>query len=109
MNKKPKKRTTTYKLKIDGNYDNFDDFFQTSKGIIYNKIIEVFENLRKNNKNTITLRVKAVINEMEWDTVFNFHKKESFILTRDILPYFETIEDYEMCEKINKLYNSLSS
>ena len=33
---------------------------------------------------------------------------EDFVLKRDLMPYFEEIEDYETCNEINNLYKELT-
>jgi hypothetical protein len=105
-NKKSKKE---YSLQIEGIHKDFKDFFDNNKGIIYTKVIDIFQEFKTSRKKSITLSVVAQIDNMEWDTKFNFFKNESIVLKRDILPYFETIEDYETCQKINNLYNDLTS
>jgi hypothetical protein len=39
---------------------------------------------------------------------FNAEKNNSDILIDVINPYFESIEDYEICGKIIKLYNAVN-
>ena len=59
-------------------------------------------------KKKLTLFVSAKIRGLEWDTEFNFHKEESVVLKRDLMPFFEEIEDYETCNEINNLYKELT-
>jgi hypothetical protein len=49
-----------------------------------------------------------VYKRQEWDTEFNFSRQESVVLSRDILPYFEQNEDYEVCAEILKLKKELT-
>ena len=45
---------------------------------------------------------------MDWDTEFTFNRDETIVLKRDVLPYFEDIEDYESCSEILNLYKDLT-
>ena len=108
--KKPRKNSNFpfKKLKIEGNYGEFKDFYDGNKEVIYKSIIELFNEFKKSRKRTLTLCIEAKIKGLDWDTEFNFTKKESFILKRDVMPYFEEIEDYETCGEIINLHNQLT-
>jgi hypothetical protein len=105
-----KKTKSTFKqLNISGNYDDFKDFYDTNKELIYKSIIELFSEFKKTRKKTLTLCVAARIKGLEWDTEFNFERNETIVLKRDVMPYFEEIEDYETCGEIINLHNELTS
>ena len=90
-------------LKIEGKYYEFNDFYDSNKELIYKSIIELFHEFKKTRKKTLTLYVSAKIKGLEWDTEFNFTKNESFVLKRDLMPFFEDNEDYETCSEILSL------
>ena len=104
-----KTRTPYKKMYIKGKYEDFSDFYDINKKSIYENILEVFYGFKDNKKRILTLYIQAIIQGLEWDTEFKFHKKESIILKRDLIPYFEEIEDYETCIEINNLYKELTS
>ena len=95
-------------LIINGLYSEFSDFYDHNKELIYKSIIDLFNDFKKTKKNTLQLHISSVIQGLEWDTEFNFTKEDSIVLKRDIMPYFEDIEDYEMCDNILKLYKELT-
>jgi hypothetical protein len=95
-------------LELKGKYNDFIDFYDENKRIIYESIFDVFKEFRNTKKKKLTLFVSAKIRGLEWDTEFNFHKEESVVLKRDLMPYFEGIEDYETCNEINNLYKELT-
>lgn len=95
-------------LKIKGNYKDFSDFYDENKELIYKSIIELFHEFKKTRKQTLTLYVSANIKGLEWDTEFNFTKNESFVLKRDLMPFFEDNEDYETCSEIISLSKDLT-
>jgi len=105
-----KKTTTPYKkLYIKGIYEDFTDFYDINKRSIYEHFVAVFEGFRENtNKRVLTLYIQAIIKGLHWDTEFKFSRKESIVLMRDVLPYFESVEDYEKCAEIKKLYEELT-
>lgn len=95
-------------LKIKGNYNDFNDFYDENKELIYKSIIELFHEFKKTRKQTLTLYVSANIKGLEWDTEFNFTKNELFVLKRDLMPFFEDNEDYETCSEIISLSKDLT-
>jgi hypothetical protein len=95
-------------LIINGKYPEFGDFYDENKELIYKSIVDVFDGFKTSRKKVLNLYIWSRIQGLEWDTEFNFTRKDTIVLTRDILPYFENIEDYEMCDKILKLYKELT-
>ena len=96
-------------LMIDKNYPDFHSFYAANKKSIYLSIIETFEALSTHNLPSLDMRVSAVVDGMKWTTDFTFRKNDAIQLTRDILPFFEENEEYEVCSYIIKLYDLLSS
>ena len=94
-------------LKIEGKYNEFSDFYDSNKELIYKSIIELFREFKQTRKKTLTLYVSAKIKGLEWDTEFNFTKNESLVLKRDLMPFFEDNEDYETCSEIITLTKDL--
>lgn len=102
------KNTSIKKVKIEGNYEDFKDFYDINKKLIYMSIIDIFHEFKKNNEKTSILNISAKIRGLEWDTEFNFNRDQTIILKRDIIPYFERNEEYEICSEINNLYKDLT-
>lgn len=88
-------------------YKDFNVFYDENKEEIYLSIIELFESFKTTRKKILSLRITAKISDLQWDTEFNFNKEESFVLKRDIMPFFEENEKYEICSKIIKLDKEL--
>ncbi len=103
-----KTNAPTKKLVLKGKYEEFSDFYDTNKETIYKSIIELFKEFKTTKKGLLTLHLWAKIGGLEWDTEFTFSKEESIVLTRDILPYFEEIEDFETCQQILDLKKELT-
>lgn len=108
MDKKEKK--PDIRLVFKGKYSDFKDFYDENKESIYRSIIELFKKFETTTtrKKTLTLSVAAKISNLDWDTEFNFTKSESIILKRDIMPFFEEVEDYETCSEIISLHKNLT-
>jgi hypothetical protein len=47
--------------------------------------------------------------DLDWETELKFSRQEIIVLIRDLIPYFESVEDYETCGEIHNLYLELSS
>jgi hypothetical protein len=97
------KDTTTLKLTIHGKYDNYTDFYAMNKNIIYNNIIDLFECFKEDEKKRLVLKLSANIENIKWKTDLEFTREEIHILKRDVLPYFEELEEYETCERVINL------
>jgi len=92
---------------IFGQKDNFH-WVNKRYQFIYKSIIDIFLEFKKTRKKTLTLNISAKIKGMDWDTEFTFNRDETIVLKRDVLPYFEDIEDYESCSEILNLYKDLT-
>lgn len=95
-------------LIFEGKYKEFSDFYDKNKEIIYRSILELFDEFKTTKKKVVQLYIYSKIQGLDWDTEFNFSRKDTIVLTRDILPYFEDVEDYETCDKIIKLSKDLT-
>jgi hypothetical protein len=94
-------------ITIDGNYEDFKDFYDNNIQKIYDEIIECFKQLKDISIENVNLLVKAKIQNLEWDTEFKFDKMKINILIDDLLPYYEQNELFEKCSEIKNLYNQL--
>lgn len=102
------KDTIIKKLNINDSYDDFPEFYLKNKEEIYKNIVMSFKSINRKDKENVILILSAKINELQWETELKFNKKECFVLTRDILPFFEEKEEYEYCGEIMNLYNKLN-
>lgn len=102
-NKKPFKE-----LIIKGLYKDWKSFYEPNKEEIYKSIIEIFEEFKNTKKRSLVLKMSAKFKDADWNTEFEFHRNETIVLKRDILPYFEETEDYETCSKVVKLHKELT-
>ena len=102
-------KTPYRKMYIKGQYEDFTDFYTINKRPIYENIIEVFKGFTGDSKKRVlTLYLQAIIHGLEWDTEFKFNKTDTIVLTRDVIPYFEQIEEYEICDDVRKLFEELT-
>lgn len=97
----------TKKLSIKGKYEGFNDFYNVNKVVIYKNILKLFTNFKKQDKDELILIISAKIKGLDWETELKFGRKETIVLVRDIMPYFEEIEDYETCGQICDLYKKI--
>ena len=105
---KRRKKEPFKSLIFNGKYKEFTDFYDINKETIYKGILDVFEEFKTTRNKSLDLYISAKIQGLDWDTNFTFHKDESIVLKRDLMPYFEQIEDYETCHIINSLYKDLN-
>jgi len=91
------------------NYQDFRHFYDENKSIIYKSIIDIFEKFKTTKKKNLKLLVKATIMDLEFETEFCYRKNENFVLMRDLMPYFEQIEDFETCARIRDLSKELNT
>lgn len=105
MKKKKPFRECVFK----GKYANFQSFYDENKEEIYRNIIEVYRGFTTTRRKILELHVSATIDGFEWDTDFNFYRYDLLPLKKDIMPFFEDIEDYEACSEIIALHKDLTS
>lgn len=103
-----KSGVATKKLSIKGKYNEFSDFYDVNKVVIYKNILKLFKELKNKEKDTLILTISAKIKGLDWETDLRFQREELIVLKRDIMPYFEQIEDYETCGEICELYSKLT-
>lgn len=97
-------------LKIDGEYSDFHTFYEKNKRIIYDSILESFDEFNQNDKiKHHVLQLSNVNEEDGWYAELDFKKEDYIILKRDLMPYYEKIEDYEKCSKIIELDKRFTS
>ena len=94
-------------LTITGNYSTYDEFYSKNKILVFKDMIDLFKELKNEGKNLAILNLSANINGQLWKTDLKFHRNQYFVLIRDMLPYFEKLEEYEICDEIKKLHEDL--
>ena len=105
----PKRRKKPYKeLIINGVYKDWKGFYEPNKEEIYKSIIDIFEEFKNTRKKSLVLKLSAKFKDADWNTEFEFHRSETIVLKRDILPFFEENEDYEMCSQVLNLHKELT-
>jgi hypothetical protein len=105
----PKRRKKPYKeLIINGVYKDWKSFYEPNKEDIYKSIIEIFVEFKNTRKKSLVLKLSAKFKDADWNTEFEFHRSETIVLKRDILPYFEENEDYEICSQVLNLHKELT-
>lgn len=110
MRKKTNKKKPFITVEIERiHYKSFKHLYDTNKGEIYKGVLEIYEELKNTRKRSLMLLVTTEVGVMSWDTEFVFKKEEYEILTDQLLPYYEEIEDYETCAKIKKLHESFEN
>ena len=90
-------------LTIDKEFSDFNDFYDESKDAIYRKILESFEEIELTNED-INLIVSAKILDTQFESNFQIKKSNFNLLMKSLNPYFESIEDYETCQRVLDLY-----
>lgn len=95
-------------IKLDKDYESFKTFYDENIVTIYKSTIKLFELFKNNRKKVIKLSVDAKIDGLSWGTEMIYRRDDVIILKRDLLPYFEFIEDYDTCIEIRDLYSQLS-
>ena len=93
-----------------GDYSNVDTFLEESRPQIYSKVIEIFQKMNnEKDLNIVSFKIEAQINGEGWIKQMGFSKENKEDLIETILPYFEEVEDYELCNEIKILYKELTN
>ena len=90
-------------------FKSYGQFHSENKEKIYKTIIDLFKEFNVVKNKTLSMTISANIENIEWNTELIFNRDESYILKKDVMPYFEKIEDYETCSEIINLSKSLTN
>lgn len=99
-----KRNLTVKRLILEGDAETFDEFMDNNREKIYRGIIEIFKNLKDSKRKKFILHLDTQIGTFAWNTDFEFTIEEAVVLYRDVLPYYQDIEDYETCQEVLDLY-----
>ena len=89
-------------------FKSYHDFHDENREKIYKSIIELFSEFQNTKNKTLSLTINAKIENIEWSTELIFNRNEVHILKKDLMGYFEEIEDYETCSQIISLSKTLT-
>ena len=95
-------------LQFNKFYKDYEDFYMDTKTEIYKSIFELFKTFKDKRKKTTILAISANIRDEKWDTELVFNRDEHIVLKRDLMPYFEDIEEFEICGEINSFYKEFT-
>jgi hypothetical protein len=102
-------RTKIFKeLVFKKKYKSYHEFHYENKEKIYKSIVELFSEFQIVRNKTLSITISAKIENIDWTTELLFNKNEVDILKKDLMGYFEDIEDYETCSTIISLSNNLT-
>lgn len=90
-------------------FKSYGQFHSENKEKIYKTIIDLFKEFNIVKNKTLSMTISANIENIEWNTELIFNRDESYILKKDVMPFFEKIEDYETCSEIINLSKSLTN
>jgi hypothetical protein len=107
----PKKPTPQQnkKLIFKKCYKNYEEFYDDTKTEIYKSILELFKAFKDKRKKTQSLGISAIIKDEKWNSELVFKRDEHIVLKRDLMPYFENLEEFEICSEINSLYKEFTN
>jgi len=101
-------RTKIFKeLVFKKKYKSYHEFHNENRETIYKSIVELFSEFQKVRNITLSITINAKIENIDWTTELMFNRNEVGILKKDLMEYFEDIEDYETCSTIKYLYRTL--
>ncbi len=100
--------STELSLTINKPFDDFRDFYQSSKGTIYDAIVDGFRILSETGATEVSLLVNATVENVNWDTTFKLNRGRIDLLTETILPFYVREESYEKCTNVNKIIKQLN-
>lgn len=102
-------RTKIFKeLVFKKKYKSYHEFHNENKEKIYKSIVELFSEFQRVRNKTLSITISAKIENIDWTTELLFNKNEVDILKKDLMGYFEDIEDYETCSTIISLSKNLT-
>jgi hypothetical protein len=92
-------------LIIETEYADFGTFMEETRDPVYRTILEAFKELLK--KDRVNVIVQASVDNAEFESDLEFTRNSINLLDEIVIPYFESIEDYETCNEVLKLQKKL--
>lgn len=89
-------------------FKSYNQFHSENREKIYKSIVDLFHEFQLVRNKTLSVSISANIENIEWSTELTFNRDESYILKKDVMPFFEDIEDYETCSKILSITKNLT-
>lgn len=102
-----KEKDADYKIEIEIDNYNYDKYVEFSNDVIYNKVIEIYDNANKLKKKNIVLEVTFTSKLLKITNKISFNISDIEPLTEVLLPFFQDKEEYEKCDKILKICKKL--
>lgn len=102
------RKATNEILTFPKKYETYFEFAEDTREDIYLSIYRLMNTLNIQNIEEVKLVISAKVEGIDWNTDFTIKKEDSILITRDLIPFFEKKEDYEMCKKLKELHNSLT-
>jgi hypothetical protein len=98
-----KRNLTTKRLTLNHNGDSYSEFISKNEEQIYTGIVEVFKMFTQTKKRKIILHIESDARIVNIDIKLVFTNKDFKILSDKVLPFFEGIENYDVCVEIREL------
>jgi len=95
------------KIELSADYQDFQDFYQNNKSLLFNNIVQLYKELTKTNESKLKLVVESKLDGDVWSTDFVYSKDDLEMLMNDVLPFYEENEEYEICAEIMKINKKL--
>lgn len=114
MSKRTQKYNNMSKTKIfkeltfNKRFKTYHEFHNENREKIYKSIVELFSEFQNIRNKTLSITISANIENLNWNTELNFNRNEIYVLKKELMGYFENIEDYETCSKIIFLSKNLT-
>ncbi len=89
-------------------FKSYHQFHTENKEKIYKSIIDLFKEFQIVKNKNLSVLISATIENIEWTTELNFNRNEYHVLKKDLMPFFEDIEDYETCSQIITISKNLT-
>ncbi len=89
-------------------YKSYHEFHNENKEKIYKSIVELFSEFQIVRNKSLSITINAKIENIDWCTELIFNKNEVEILKKDLMSFFEDMEDYETCSTIISLSKNLT-
>ena len=93
---------TEFTLNFREEYDDFDTFMDDTRDPIYRTILSAFKNLKK--KENVVININANVSCEPVNSELKYTKDNANILVEILNPYFENLEEYELCAEVMKIH-----
>ena len=97
------KNKNNFTIYTDIIYNNYLEFLNLNKEIVFEITLQIFEDFKVSNKNYFIININSIVSELETNISIKIFKRNYDEILKKIMDYYRENENYEKCEVVKNL------